>query len=191
MWDMDEEHRELLNEEEILFIKKITSQFENLINILYQLQEFYYTCYAVDVFVLNGRTPEQAMKDTIYQYYDLFFKKERIIRDKKFLDNDIWGNQVKVDSLEECLKYVLQVDDQKLHSMPLRLRREFADILNQSVNNLNIIFHGRLPNLYAISKECKCFNSRIVSTVYLGLIFEASYIVYNDYCILVMSGTTE
>lgn len=191
MWDMDEEHRELFDEEQIRFIKNITRQFENIINILYQLQEYRYTCFAVDVFMLKGRTPEEAMKDTIYQYYQLFYKKEHKVRDRNFLDNDICGNQVKADSLEECLKYVLKVDNEKIQKMPAKLRRDFVDTLNKSVYNLNIIFHGNIPKLYVIPKECKCFNSRIVSTVYLGLIFGGSYIVYDDYCILVIYGTTE
>lgn len=191
MWDLDEEHTELYNEDEIHFIKKITSQFETLINILYQLQEFRYTCFAVDVFILEGRTPEEAMKDTIHQYYQLFHKKDHKARDRNFLDNELYGNQVKADSLEEGLKYVLQIDNEKIHEMPVRLRREFVETLNKSVNNLNIIFHGNFPKLYAIPKECKCFNSRVVSTVYLGLIFRGSYLVYNDCCILVISGTTE
>lgn len=191
MWDLDEEHTELYNEEEIHFIKKITSQFETLINILYQLQEFQYTCFAVDVFISEGRTPEEVMKDTIHQYYQLFYKKDYKVRDRNFLDNELYGNQVKADSLEECLKYVLQIDNEKIHEMPVRLKRNFVDTFNKSVKNLNIIFHGNFPKLYAIPKECKCFNLRVVSTVYLGLIFRGSYLVYNDCCILVISGTTE
>lgn len=191
MYDLDEEHTELYNEEEIHFIKKITSQFETLINILYQLQEFYYTSFAVDVFRLEGRTPEEAMKDTIYQYYQLFHKPEHKVRDGNFLDNELYGNQVKADSIEECLKNVLEVDDEKIHKMPVGLRKEFVETLSKSVNNLNIIFHGNFPKLYAIPKECKCFHSRVVSTVYLGLIFRGSYLVYNDCCIMVIYGTSE
>lgn len=191
MWDMSEEHKELYDEEQLRFIEMIIGQFEHLINILYQLKDFRQTCFAVDVFMLKDKPAEVEMKETIHKYYKLFCMKANRKAEKEFLDNALYGNQIETDSLESGIKYVLGVDEEKIRDMPVELRREFIDGLEESVNNLNFIFRGKTPRLFTIPKECKCFHSRIMSDVYLGIIFSGSYLVYDGYCILIISGSTE
>lgn len=191
MWDMEEEHKELYSEEQIRFIEMVTSQFEHLINILYQLRNFKQICFAVDVFMIKNEKAEQKMKEIIYKYYKLFCAKENIEDGREFLNSPLFGEQIEIDSLESGIKYMLGIDDNKIHDMPVELEREFIDALKESARNLNTIFHGEIPVLYTIPKECECFQSRVMSDVYLGIIFSGHYLVYDDYCILIISGSTE
>lgn len=191
MWDMDEEHRALFDEEQVNFIDKVTYQFERIINILYELPSFQYTCFAVDVFMLKDKKPEDVMKDIIFNYYKLFCEKESLSVEREFLDNKLFGNHMQTDSLKSVIKYALGIDETKINEMPIELKSKFRITLKESINNLNNIFYKQFPRLYTIPKECKAFYSKILQDVYLGIIFSGTYLVYDEYCILIIQGTSE
>lgn len=98
---------------------------------------------------------------------------------------------MQTDSLKSVIKYALGVDETKINGMPRALKRKFQITLKESINNLNTIFYKQFPKLYIIPKECKAFYSEILQDVYLGIIFSGTYLVYDEYCILIIQGTTE
>lgn len=206
MMDMSEEHyiiyEELYkNTDDYNVIEKSYEILDNIEDFQRRIikDRYFGLEYTFDVFPLHGEKPEKVMKKIISEYYDKYgywpplSKKYEMV----FFNNEFFGEKEHAESLEDyfisCfnskgveenqtfMEYLEHHDD---------LKKNYMDIIKSDSEKLRNMLGGKNIEFFHIPKECKGFYNYLLEKVYF-MIFDASFVVFDNYVLLIMYGTSE
>lgn len=196
--DMSEEHSVLYNDSKVCdFIDESYFLFDEIEDFQRSFTEWYYLAeYCFDVFPLNGDEPDEAMKKYISECYEKYEHWPPLVKneEKMFYQNEFFGQKRNEKSLEEFLTNFFNVKSDISFLEYLNKDKILEKNFYEKINTLSIELKKRFGaskiEFFDFPKSCKGFYNDVLNKVYF-IILSASYIVFKDYVVLLMHGTSE
>lgn len=198
-WDMSEEHRWAYGNDRFYdTAESVIRSFDIFEERTGQENRLYPMCYAVDLFRCGGQDVRETIKQVFLKYADIIYgdiqarsRAGEIIRNFSFKSRYIMA-----DALENVLLKIYSFDiPPKMKTAPefnyedLDLyRREIQFLANDIFEKLGTVSQVSLYEIDFTDKSCE---KDIFARAYLGIAVRIYYILYNDYCILIVYGSNE
>lgn len=197
MWDMSDEHRIICKDSnQSKLYDETAKQLSRIEDVLKTFVSFRNTSFAVDVFELDNQPAEKVIKANIEKYYSNYNyePKPTIEEEERFFKNDIFGVEKEVNGIEGALKEAFrfyQMSSQSTITFTYDVINEYEYSIREAAAWVSNNYKCDNVRCYNIAKECLAFNSVPVKKIYLGIVYTGSYIVLDDYVILVVFGSCD
>lgn len=218
MWDLEEEHNQIYNEDESKFINEITDCFDGLIEMIHK-NTYWYAGYIVDVFPCND-DPLKSVCDCLGKYYNIFCyesdrKKVKYSKDMLIPKNvektsiskalfDAFSFEL-FDTLPELYTGIYNRNSKYAYHIKHNIRTSYTGIEKEYVQEINRLSkyliekfnvdNGKELELYEQTKATVyTLDKNSINNLwehYFLIIGEPVLIHFGGYCILVMFGTSE
>jgi len=218
IWDVEEEHNQIYNEDESGFINEITDCFDDLIEMIHK-NTYWYAGYIVDVFPCKD-DPLKSVYDCLQRYFSIFCynvdgekvecskdmliarKVEKTTISKALFDTFSYEL---FDTLPELYTGIYKAASKYAYYIKHNLRTSYTGIEKEYVQEINRLSKYLIEKFNVDNGEELELNEQTKATVYtldkdsisvlkehyFLIIDEPVIIHFGGYCILVMFGTSE
>lgn len=204
MMDISEEHSVIYedmynNTDDYNVIEKAYTLLDDIEKFQRGIIEWRYSEYCVDVFPIHGDKPEKVMKKIISEYYDKYEHWPPLSKkdEKVFFENEFFSEKENPESLEDFLIGMFNSKgiETELFFMEYlnqheELKKIFMDKIRYSSEKLKNMLGGNNIEFFHFPKECKGFYNEVLNRVYF-IVFYAKFVVFDNYVLLIMYGTSE